>query len=288
MAHQLGLRRKIDAEVIARPRQHGQRQRKAQGLDQRRNGAGLQGVFGQQPGQCRRQQQRAEPIALVAVEHPGHLAVHDGQRHGANQCEPHGSAQVAASVQTAAGQRQRGQPPQQRQAGERAAVVQLCDGQAHVVRLHFGGRDIGEHGLHAGDARQEGHDRRGDAPHRKAAAGHIIAGQVVVGTKVKGRAEPCGVVPHKAHGHQHDRQQECSALPRPGAAAQPLLGDIARPENRQGQHGKKHHLRAAAGHQRHAQAAEGQVEQDGLALCFGRVGGAKPLPQCQQNKRSTA
>ena len=112
-------------------------------------------------------------------------------------------------------------------------------------------------------------EKRWDSPYKdwfhisfdgKAAAGHIVAGQVVVGTKVKRRAEPRGVVPHKADGHKHNGQDKRSGFPCAPAGTQALFRDIARPEDGQGQRGKKHHLGAAARDQRHAERAEREVE----------------------------
>ena len=114
--------------------------------------------------------------------------------------------------------------------------------------------------------------------------GHIVAGQVVIGTKIKRRAEPRGIVGHQPQGYQNNRQNKGDGFGYSLLAAQAFLPDILRPEDRQAEHGKQLHLGAASRHQCHAQAAKRHVQHDFAVVLHRGVGGAQPLPQGQQHK----
>ena len=247
---------------------------------------GLQYLLGQCPGQRGGQQQRTKPIGLITVEHTGHLAIQHGQHQHGSQYHNCKSAQITLGSQTAAGKRQAGQPPQQRQAGKGAAVEQLGDGQAHIVGLHFGGGQVREHRLHAGDAEEEGKHGGGSTAHREAAAGHIVAGQIVVSTKIKRRTEPGGVVPHQSDGDQHHGQHKGNGLGDALLGEQALFPQVALPEDGQAEGSEQHHLRATASHEGHAQAAQREMKEDAAVLFGGLVGGQQPLPQRQHDEGS--
>ena len=153
---------------------------------------------------------------------------------------------------------------------------------------HARGAQVREHRAERRHAEEERDERRGDAPGGKAAAGHIVAGQVIVGAKVKRRAKARGVIPHQPGRHQHKRQRKGQRLPRPGAAAQAFFGHAALPEDGQRQYGEQFHLRAAAGHQRHAHTAQRQVRQQRRAALYRRVGRRQPLPQPRHGQRHAA
>ena len=184
-------------------------------------------------------------------------------------------------------QRQR-QHPQVRRGGQNAARELLADRADDGVRLDVGLPQERENTLPAGQFEQTREHSRADAHGVEAALGHIVAGQVVVGAKVKGRAEPRSVVPHEPGSDQHHRQQERGGLPCPGAAAQPLLPDVPRPEDGHGQKRKQLHLGAAPGDERHAEAAEDELDDQRTALFHRRAGSGEPEPKPQHQQRRTA
>ena len=181
-------------------------------------------------------------------------------------------------------QRQGRKGPQQRQADQGTAVKYFGNGHTHKVCLHFGTRQVGEHRLHHRQGQEIGEQRRGQPPNAEAAVGHIVAGQVVIGAKIKRRAEPRGIVGHQPQGYQNNRQNKGDGFGYSLLAAQAFLPDILRPEDRQAEHGKQLHLGAASRHQRHAQAAKRHVQHDFAMVLHRGVGGAQPLPQGQQHK----
>ena len=129
-----------------------------------------------------------------------------------------------------------------------------------TMKAKFAALKEGENALPAGQLKQAGKHGRPDAHGIEAALGHIVAGQVVVGTEVEGRTETRGVVPHQPGGNYDHRQDKGGGLPYPGAAAQPLLPDVPLPEDGHGQKGEQLHLRATPGHQRYKQAAKGKPD----------------------------
>ena len=156
-------------------------------------------------------------------------------------------------------QRQR-QHPQVRRGGQNTARELLADRADDGVRLDVRLPQEGENALPAGQLKQAGKHGRPDAHGIEAALGHIVAGQVVVGTEVEGRTETRGVVPHQPGGNYDHRQDKGGGPPYPGAAAQPLLPDVPLPEDGHGQKGEQLHLRATPGHQRYKQAAKGKPD----------------------------
>ena len=264
---------------------------------QRRSGSALpqrcaagERTLGAEPAQRRAKQQHGTVIHQIAVEHPGHLAVNDGHDDHDGEVAVDYVGGGAAAVQAAAerGEQRQRQHPQVRRGGQNAARELLADRADDGVRLDVGLPQERENTLPAGQLEQTREHSRADAHGVEAALGHIVAGQVVVGAKVKGRAEPCSVVPHEPGSDQHHRQQERGGLPCPGAAAQPLLPDVPRPEDGHGQKRKQLHLGAAPGDERHAEAAEDELDDQRTALFHRRAGGGEPEPKPQHQQRRTA